>query len=664
MNVKDAENRIKELVKIINKWNEEYFDNDNPSVSDRVYDSHLKELTELESKFPEFILDNSPTKKIGALVKNKFKKIKHEKQMFSLNKAYSFSDIQKFFNDILEMTNDKNIKFLIQPKIDGLSISLKYKNGELIQAITRGDGSVGEDVTQNIKNIIKDIPVHINYKGEMEVRGEIYISKSNFKKVIENEKIDYANSRNLASGTLRQLNNKVVEKRNLSSFIYELVDPEKHKIYTQEEVIPFLQSNNFSALPNYLITNVSNQNEIFDFIKDFENNIRDNLEYDIDGMVLKLNENKYYEEIGYTSKFPKFMIAYKFDEELTQTILEDIFITIGRTGIVTYNAKLTKVLLKGTMVSAATLHNYNYIEELGININDEVTIKKAGEIIPKVVSLSKKLSNGIFNKILICPYCQSNLIDTKTMNNQVCANSNCPEINIKKIIHFASKGAMDIEGLGEGVVRKFYELGFLKKIEDIFLLDKFEDQIIEEKGFGKKFWSNLKDGINKSYNVSLEKLIFALGIPQLGSRNAKNLAKKIQKFDKLFSINNEGLASINDIGEITINEFKEYIKKENNIDLFNFLISININPEYEKNSEKSIPFFDGKTFVISGTFDIPRNQLTKIIEENGGTVSSSVSKKIYALLLGDNGGSKKEKAKNLKVKIITKDELQLILNNF
>ena len=544
-----------------------------------------------------------------------------------------------------------------------MSISLVYENGELKKAITRGDGIVGEDVTNNIKNIIKDIPTIIDFQDHLIVRGEIYISKTNFQNIINEENINYANPRNLASGTLRQLDNSIVKRRNLSSFIYEIVEPEKIGLFTQENIIDFLKKNGFAVLQDYSIIDVENKHEIYNFITNFENNIRSNLEYEIDGIVIKLNEVKYYEEIGFTSKFPKFMIAYKFDDELTQTILEDIFITIGRTGIVTYNAKLKKVLLKGTYVSAATLHNYNYIEELKINKGDEVTIKKAGEIIPKVVSLSKKHSIGTYPKITICPFCNSNLIDTKTFNNQMCINEKCSEINIKKIIHFTSKQGMNIEGLGPNIIRRFYELNFLKKIEDIFTLDQYKNEIINEKGFGEKFWKNLKKGIDDSYNVSLDKLIFALGIPQLGSRNAKNIAKKINNFSELFNIKEDLLLSIQDIGPIMISEFFEFINKKQNIDLFNFLLSININPSNESKNNKIYKFFENKSFVISGTFSISRSELTKIIENSGGIVTSSISKKTDALILGDNGGSKKEKADNLKIKIITKLELDEILKD-
>ncbi len=659
--MENKKKRIRELVELINKWNKEYFDEENPSVSDRVYDSHLRELIELEKENPQFSFDDSPTKKIGATTGNKFEKVMHSKQMLSLNKAYTKEEIEKFFSGIINEVSNKDISFLVQPKIDGLSIALRYKDGNLVQAITRGDGIIGEDVTENVKGIISSIPTKINYKNNLEVRGEIYISKANFKKILNEEKNDYANSRNLASGTLRQLDKNIVKKRNLDAFIYEIANWEEVNIKTQKTLIEFLIENQFPVLKNYSIVEYKNKEKIFSFIDDFENSKRDELEYDIDGMVIKLNEFIYYDMIGFTSKFPKYAIAYKFDDELIETTIQDIFITIGRTGVVTYNAKLLPVLLKGTTVSAATLHNYKYIEELGINISDDVMIKKAGEIIPKVVSLSKKKTNGVFEKILTCPSCKSNLIDSRTLNNQYCINTECPEINIKKIIHFASKGAMNIDGLGEGIVRKFYELGFIKKIEDIYTLEKYKDEIISTKGFGEKFWKNLEDGINESYKVNINNLIFALGVPQLGARNAKSISQKIKSFENIFSLDEETLRSINDIGDITIKEFNKYMKNEQNIEMIKFLINIGINPQFETNNI-TIDFFKDKTFVISGTLDIPREKLTKIIEDNGGRVSNSVSKKTDYLILGENGGSKRTKAIELKIPIINKNEISEILN--
>lgn len=657
---RDIKLKIKKLVDDINKWNIEYFDQEKPSVSDRVYDSALKELVDLEKKYPHFILENSPTKKIGSSTRNKFKKIKHKQKMLSLDKAYSIEEINKFINNIKKEIQNENINFYLEPKIDGLSISLSYNEGVLKQAITRGDGIEGEDVTNNVLGIITDIPIKINYLKPLEVRGEVFISKTNFEKINNEEENKYANPRNLASGTLRQLDNTIVKKRNLSSFIYDVVDYDKHNLKTQEEVINFLIKNNFSLFKDKTIAN--NINQIKYFIDSF-NKIKDKLDYEIDGIVIKLNQTKYYEEIGYTSKFPKYSIAYKFDDEIVKTTLEDIFISIGRTGVVTYNARFKKILLKGTMVSAATLHNYNYIEELNINIGDEIQIKKAGEIIPKVVSLSKKHSKGVFKKILICPFCKNKLFDTKTSNNQICKNDFCPEINIRKIIHFASREGMNIEGLGEGIVRKFFSQNFINKIEDIFVLDKYKEDIINFKGFGNKFWLNLWNGINESKNISLDKLIFSLGIPQLGSKNAKQIAYHIKKFSNILDIDINSLTEINDIGPITIDEIDKFIKKESNIKLIKFLIEIGINPSFEQKSFNENNFFFDKTFVITGTFKKTRNELIKLIENKGGKISNSISKNTFALLKGENSGSKEEKAKKLSIRIIEEIELNNLLND-
>lgn len=658
MNSEEARKKMEWLVNEINKWNHEYFDLNNPSVSDRVYDSHLKMLIELEEKFPNIILKNSPTQKIGANAKEYFKKIKHKKQMLSLNKAYSIEELNKFINDIYKVINSNNFDFFIEPKIDGLSISLHYKNGILVQAITRGDGNIGEDVSKNVINIIKDIPVQINYLNDLEVRGEIFISKSMFHKINDAENTNYANPRNLAAGTLRQLNSSIVRKRNLSSFIYDLVDPEKHNLFTQENIIAFLEQNKFNVFQDK--KNVKNIEEIQEFITKF-NDKKDQLDYEVDGIVIKLNQIEYYELIGYTTKFPKFMIAYKFDDEIVNTTLENIFITIGRTGIVTYNAKFKPVLLKGTMVSAATLHNYNYIKEIGLNIGDEISIKKAGEIIPKVLSVVNKKSVGIFNKILVCPYCSSLLIDTQTQNNQICPNNNCSEIIIKKIVHFASREAMNIEGLAEGIVRKFFELNILNSIEQIFHLHIHKELIIKQKRFGPKFWENLNNSIEESKNASLEKVIFALGINQLGAKTAKQIAEHIVQFEKIKSIDFDELNKIKDIGPITIKEIKDYLMDKNNIKLIDFLLSININPKIEiKQNLNTNNMFYNKTIVISGTFSAPRSEIISFLENQGAKIVSSISKATHFLLVGENPGSKFEKAKKLGIRIIEKDEFEAL----
>lgn len=656
---KKIQKQIEELVNDINKWNHEYFDLEKPSVSDRVYDSHLKLLIDLENKYPELILPNSPTKKIGSSTKENFKKVKHKKAMLSLAKAYSFEEINKFLNDVQAQCENEFISFFIEPKIDGLSISLHYENGVLVKAITRGDGIVGEDVSNNVISIIKDIPINIPYKQNIEVRGEIFLSKSRFKTIIETEGINYANPRNLASGTLRQLNLEIVKRRNLSSFIYEVVENEKHNLFTQEEIIDFLIKNNFNVFKTRKIVN--NLEEIKLFIKDFDV-VKKNLDYETDGIVIKLNETKFYNKIGYTSKFPKYSIAYKFDDEIVNSILEDIFITIGRTGIVTYNAKFKPVLLKGTIVGAATLHNYNYIKDLNLNIGDEISIKKAGEIIPKIVGLVNKNTIDVFPKINICPFCKKKLIETNTQNLQICSNVNCDEQNIRKIVHFASREAMQIDGLAEGIVRKFYKLNILTKIEDIYELKEKKDFIIQQKGMGEKFWSNLNIGIENSKKNNLEKLIFALGINQLGSKNAKQLASFINIFENIKNIDFEKLEMIKDIGPILIKEIKCYLNNPYNIKLINYLISIGINPKYQIENINDNNFFYQKSIVVTGTLKIVRSELINLLELNGAKITNSISKNTDFLLVGENPGSKLEKAKNLKIKIIYEDELNELLN--
>ena len=654
----------KEIVKLVadlNYWNQQYFDYDQPVVSDQVYDTHLKKLVALEKQYPQYVLDQSPTKKIGATLTNKFAKVKHQKQMLSLDKAYSLNELAKFINDLKQKTNDQTIDFMIQPKIDGLSIALHYQDGKLIKALTRGDGQVGEDVSANVIGLIKSIPTTIDYLQPLEVRGEIYISKSMFAKINQSDLTQYANPRNLASGTLRQLDRDIIKKRNLSAFIYDLVDYQNHQLKTQDQVWNFLMQLNFPILQT--IKQVSNLDQINDFI-DLVDQTRQDLDYEIDGLVLKLNQIQYYQLIGYTTKFPKYAIAYKFADEIVDTILEDIFITIGRTGLVTYNAKLKPISLGGTIVSAATLHNYNYISDLNININDEVSIKKAGEIIPKVISLKQKRSTGVFAKITKCPSCHNLLVDTKTMNNQVCLYFDCPEIQIRKIIHFASRQAANIEGLAEGIVRRLYEANFLKNISDVFSLNQYQDQIINLDGFGPKFWNNLWTSIEATVkNISLEALIFGLGIAQLGIKGAKLIANQILQFDQLLNINYSDLELIKDIGPITIEGIKAYLANQENQNLINKLIAIGINPKVQAKLVDQDNFFANKTFVITGTLNQPRQEIIKQLEALGANVSNAISKNTFALIVGQNVGQTKiTKAQNLNIKVINESELEQLLN--
>ncbi|MDK2819231.1 MAG: NAD-dependent DNA ligase LigA [Mycoplasmataceae bacterium] len=660
--MKKIEKEIADLIKKINEWDKKYFEDDSPLVSDRVYDTQLKKLSNLEKKYPEFLKPNSPTNKIGSNLKNKFNKVSHNKRMLSLDKAYSIDDINKFMNDILKVTKDKKTLFFLEPKIDGLSISLIYRNGNLTRAITRGDGNIGEDVTDNIFDVISDIPTSIKYKKNLEVRGEIFISKSNFEE-IKNTNINFSNPRNFASGTLRQINKQVAIERKLSCFIYELVSPEDHLINTLSDSILFLKDNSFRTIDNSLLTN--NIDIIINYIQKFEKT-RNELDYETDGLVVKLNDIIFYKELGFTSKFPKYNIAYKFDDELVETKLIGITPTIGRTGMVTYNAQLEPVLLKGTTVSAATLHNFNYINKLNINIGDDVMIKKAGEIIPKVFSLSKKHSKTKFQKITICPFCNSEFTENILLTNQFCNNSYCPEVNIRKIIHFTSRKAMDISGLGESWIRIFFADKIINKISDIYLLNTKQDQIKSIKRVGDKSISNLLRSIEKSKEKDLSSVIFALGINHLGERSSEIIASKIITLDNFPHYNFAKLDSVKDIGPTTLTSIIEYQKRQENIDDINQMIFLGINPTYKNANDYSYDeenFFNNKNFVITGTFPINRNELKNIIEKNGGKILASISNTTNYLICGNDFGSKKSKADEKDIEIIYSDRIMELIKH-
>ncbi len=654
----EIEKEIKLLVKKINKWNNEYFMENSPSVSDRVFDTNLRKLATLEKQYPEFLNDDSPTSKLGSNVLNKFNKVLHSKKMLSLDKAYSKEEIKKFINDVSKHINNFKMMFYIEPKIDGLSISLIYKDGQLHKAVTRGDGDVGEDVTDNVLNVINDIPSVIDYKKNIEIRGEIFVSKSNFNKINKTDN-KFSNPRNMASGTLRQLNKYVVAERHLSCFVYEIITPLEHSINDVKESIAFLAKKGFKTIQQNFLS--KNLNDIMEFIYNFETT-RDFLNFETDGIVIKLNDVSKYKKLGFTSKFPKYSIAYKFDDELVETKLNNINITIGRTGLVIYNAELESVLLKGSVVSAATLHNFNYIHNLGISIGDDVMIKKAGEIIPKVFSLSKKNNNIEYKKILFCPYCNMKLIDNELKTDQFCTNKLCPEINIKKILHFVSKKGMNISGLGESWIRIFWNLKLIKRCPDIYFLKNKVDEIIKIKRIGEKSLNNLIHSINESKSSTLPSLLFALGIYHLGERNCKLIASEIKEFKNLISFDFKKLENVNDIGPITLNSLIEFQEMNENIVDVNTLIIEGINPTYT-HVNTSTNFFTNKIFVITGKLQINRYEIIKIIESNNGKVSSKISFKTNFLICGNSAGTKKAKAEKLGINIILEEELVEILKH-
>ncbi|AZZ65519.1 NAD-dependent DNA ligase LigA [Metamycoplasma phocicerebrale] len=662
------DNKIKiklEIIKLqekISNWDKYYYDLDKPLVSDAIYDTEFNKLKKLEKEhsylFSAQELALSPTNKINAHANKIFKRVAHKVPMLSLNKAYTIDEIVKFIDNIKKIT--KNYSFFIEPKIDGLSIGIKYKNGKIFQALTRGNGQVGEDVTQNILQI-ESVPKVIDYKKDLEVRGEIYLSLKKFEEInnkltLENKPL-MANPRNAASGSLRQLNPEIVKERGLSSFLYYIVNPENHNIKTMYESFVFLKKLNFPVTKESKL--IYSLDDIKKYIEEFKN-IRKNLNYETDGIVIKLNELEYYDKLGFTAKFPHSAIAFKYEPDVASTILKDIFITIGRTGLVTYNASLEEVELSGTKVSYATLNNYQFIKDLGINKNDEVYVKKAGEIIPCVIGLSTKNNWEPFHFFELCPYCNSKLEFNETGLEQYCLNKDCPEVKIRKLIHFASKEGLDINTLGEKNIINFNKLGYINNVIDIFKLKNYKEDLEKLDGFGKVSIAKMLSSIEESKQKPLDRLIYALGIPLIGSKTAKFVASKLLKFENVLNFDFSTFEAYHEFGEkITLN-LVAWFSSQENIDTINNLINLGLNPIY--NNEIISDKLKDLSFVITGKLSKPRTYFEKLITNNGGQVISSISSNTKYLLAGDDAGSKLSKAKKLSINIINEDELNKMLN--
>ncbi|MCE6056298.1 NAD-dependent DNA ligase LigA [Mycoplasmopsis agalactiae] len=647
MQKKEAKELIKSLVERINQWNYEYYQLNKPSVSDLEYDKTLLELEKLEKEHPDLILNNSPTFRIGSFASEKFTKFVHQKPMLSLAKAYNYDDINSFINNISKIVPTENINFNIEPKIDGLSIALHYKQGKLVKAATRGDGSEGEDVTENIYQI-KSIPKLINYFNDLEVRGEVFITKNDFKKI--NESNNFANARNAASGTLRQLDANIVAERNLSAFLYEIVEPEKHGIYYQHEALEFMKNLNFPTNPFSKVVEIE---ELEESISDFAE-IKNKLDYDADGLVIKLNDLQMWDKLGKTSKFPKHSIAFKYDVEIASSKIIDILTSVGRTGKITYIANILPVLLNQTTVQAATLHNHNFIKDMNININDEVNIIKAGEIIPKVISLKEEKNYvDYYKKATNCPSCGSQLVEFEGIVDQFCTNDECPDKNINNIYHFASRNCLNIVGLGLSTVKDFYPK-FIKNIKDIFDLHKYRAELIKLPRYRDLKVDNILNSIESAKNKKFSKVIFALGIKHIGQRAAKLIADNYANFAELLDDHNLiKLQNTKNIGPKIIESLIEFISSSSNQDLLTFL---DATFNYEGIAKVISTILSGYTFVITGVLSEPRSHFVKLIEEHSGNVSSAISSKTSYLLAGSDAGSKLEKAYKTGTKVINEEQ--------
>ncbi|MBQ8891632.1 MAG: NAD-dependent DNA ligase LigA [Bacilli bacterium] len=652
----NEEKRINELVDILEKLNYEYYTLDNPSVSDAEYDRLMQELMNLESLYPEYASPNSPTKRVGGKVNENFKKITHQIPLLSLSNVFTESDIINFDSRIRK-ENIKNPKYVCELKIDGLSISLSYKNGELEYAATRGNGIVGEDVTDNVKTI-KTIPLRLNKKIDIEVRGEIYISKKTLNKINEERRSlgleEFKNARNLASGSIRQLDSKVAASRHLDAFIYHLPNPMDYGIYTHDEALKFMKSLGFVTNPNNrLVTGIDG---ILEFINE-KTKIRDSLPYDIDGVVIKLNDIKEQMMLGSTVKYPKWATAYKFPPEEVVTKLKDIVFTVGRTGQITPNAILEPVNVMGSTISKTTLHNEDYCLEKDIRVGDYVVIIKAGDVIPRVEAVKfERRTEELpkFKMIDVCPICNTPLI--KKDSNYYCPNLKCDARHIEGLIHFTSRAAMDIGGIGERVAEDMYNYGFIKTIPDIYKLERFKKDIMMLEGYKEKTLENMLSEIEKSKSNSLEKLIFALGIRHVGSKTAMILARKFLNLETLMNANLDELNEIPDIGEEISKSVVDYFKDEKNRDLIYELKESGLNFNYLGKSVENAKIKD-KNIVITGTLNIKRDELKDKIITNGGKVIESVSRKTDYVVLGENPGSKYEKAMKLGITILNEQEI-------
>lgn len=656
----DIKKRVEELTNILNDANYKYYVLDEPTITDQEYDKYLRELEELEQKYKEFARDDSPTKRVGGEVLDSFKKVTHKIPMMSLSDVFSESEVVNFDERIKK--EGIRPQYVCELKIDGLSVSLLYEHGKLVRAATRGDGVVGEDITHNVKTI-KSVPLTLNEDIDIEVRGEIYMSKKSLEKVnlerIKNGEKPLQNARNGAAGSIRQLDSKVAAKRGLDVWIYHLPNPLDYGIHTHYEALEFMKKLGFKTNPNNRLVN--NINEVLEFISE-KNTERKSLPYDIDGIVIKVNNIDQQQELGFTAKYPKWATAYKFPAEEVLTRLNDIIFTVGRTGQITPNAVLDPVIVMGSTIARATLHNENYIKEKDLRIGDIVSIRKAGDVIPEVVEVKKERRTGNeknFEMIHNCPICGTNLVKKEGQVDYFCLNEHCPTRKIESLIHFAERDAMNIDGLGEKIMEDFFNFSFIRTIPDIYLLQTHREDLTRLEGYGEKSVTKLLEAIEKSKSNSLEKLLFGLGIPHVGSKTAKIIASHYHNIDNIMKATLEDLSSINDIGEIIAKSIVDYFQKEDNKIIIERLKQYGINMNYLGQKIIKDETFYGKTFVLTGTMtEYKRDEAKNLIENYGGKTSSSVSKKTDVVIAGAEPGSKYDKAVELGITIWSEEDFK------
>ena len=660
MDKKQAEKRIKELRKQVEYHAKRYYDDDNPEITDFEYDMMMLELRTLESQFPELITKDSLTQKVGGTVKEGFQKVEHEVPLQSLQDVFDFDEIEAFDERVKKQAEENGIEnpqYVVETKIDGLSAALEYVDGKFVRGATRGNGLVGEDVTENLKTI-KTIPQELSEKINITVRGEVFISKKDFEEMNqereENEEETFANARNAAAGSLRQLDSNITKNRPLDIYIFNVQKIEGKEFNSHYEELEYLRKLGFNVNP--VLIPCKDTEEVIKAIQKIGED-RENLTFGIDGAVVKVDDLNLRKIMGTTSKVPKWAIAYKYPPERKETILKDITFQVGRTGVITPMAILEPVKVAGSTISKTTLHNEDFVKEKGLKIGDRVIIQKAGDVIPEIVEavVSKRTGEEKdFEMPKVCPVCGAEAVREEGEAAVRCTGIECPAKLYRNLVHFVSREAMNIDGLGENIIGVLLEKKMITNIADIYDL-KFED-IASLKKNGKKFAQNLIDSINASKENDLYRLITAFGIRHVGVKAAKILAKTYNNIDNLAEADVENLSQVEDIGPIVANSIREFFGQEQTKDLISRLKQAGVNTQRLKEDDED-ERFTGKTFVLTGSLEnFSREEASNIIEKFGGKTSSSVSKKTSYVLAGEDAGSKLTKAQNLGVTIITEQE--------
>lgn len=653
--------RIEELRKTLDRYNYEYYVLDLPSVSDAEFDRLMQELILLEKEYPEYQSPLSPSQRVGGQVVDAFSKITHKRMMLSLANAFNENDLRDFDRKVRETLHQDVITYMCEMKIDGLAMSLDYVDGKLNYAATRGDGTVGEDVTSNVITI-KSIPSQIAIKQPFEVRGEVYMPKATLERLNQERKQKgeplLANARNAAAGSIRQLDSRIAASRKLDAFWYYFVNANEFGIKKHSEALQKVQELGFKTNPERRLCQGIEQ--VLAYIEEYTLK-RPDLPYDIDGIVVKVDDIESYDILGYTAKTPKWAIAYKFPPEEVSTTLEDIVFTVGRTGKITPNAVLSPVRVAGSLVQRATLHNEDFVQEKQLKIGDTVIIRKAGDVIPEVVRPLLERRNGTerdFQMITHCPVCGHSLVKVDAMH--FCPNEHCDARHIEGLIHFASKDAMDIEGLGEKVIEQFFNQRFIHSIPDIYHLMDYRQDLLNVDGFSDKSVDKLFDAIEKSKSQSLERLLFGLGIREVGAKTAKVLAKHFGAIEAFYHTDMDSYLQLADVGPILSQSLYDYFHDEQHLQMIQELKDLGVNTRYlGKTVVNQNHYFYGKTIVLTGTLEsMGRKEATTLLEDLGAKVTGSVSKATDIVIFGNEAGSKLDKARALGIPCMDEEEFQ------